>query len=505
VNILEAIDASELFSPWFKARETWRAWRAFLAALFGLPMTEEQVATYRACTGRLAPPQAPAKEAWLICGRRAGKSFTLAVIAVFLATFRDYAAYLQPGERATIMVIAKDRKQARTILRYVRALLTDVPMLAALIERETAESFDLGNAVTIEVGSASYRSTRGYTVAAALCDEIAFWPVGDESADPDRAILDALRPAMLTIPGAMLLCASSPYAKKGMLWETRCRHYGEDGPVLVWQAPTLTMNPTVPKSDIDEEYERDPQHAAAEFGAEFRSDLQSYIEREAVEACVDRGVRERPHERRWTYFGFTDPSGGAHDSFTLAIAHKENKTVVLDVVREAAPPFSPEQVVEEFCALLKAYRLTKVHGDRFGGQWPQERFREHGINYELSERTRSDIYRYLLPLLNSRAVGLLDNPRLVTQIASLERRTGRVGKDAIDHPPNAHDDLCNSAAGALALAWDGRAGAGRAACPPPPSPSEFADPLAAYRVQPAGRSVARIEPTYPTSAQWRRY
>jgi hypothetical protein len=42
VNILEAIDDPLLFTPWFRNATTWNAWRAFLAALFGLPMTAEQ-------------------------------------------------------------------------------------------------------------------------------------------------------------------------------------------------------------------------------------------------------------------------------------------------------------------------------------------------------------------------------------------------------------------------------------------------------------------------------
>ena len=107
--------------------------------------------------------------------------------------------HLAPGERATIMVIAVDRKQARTIFRYIRALLTRVPMLAELIERETEDSFDLSNSVTIEVQTASYRSTRGYTIAAALCDELAFWQT-DDAAEPDYEILAAIKPGMATIP-----------------------------------------------------------------------------------------------------------------------------------------------------------------------------------------------------------------------------------------------------------------------------------------------------------------
>ena len=103
---------------------------------------------------------------------------------MFLATFRNYQQYLAPGERGTILVIARDRRQARTIFRYLRALLINVPMLARQIERETSDTFDLRGSITIEIHTASFRSTRGYTVVAALLDEIAFWPT-DDAAEPD--------------------------------------------------------------------------------------------------------------------------------------------------------------------------------------------------------------------------------------------------------------------------------------------------------------------------------
>jgi hypothetical protein len=290
-------------------------------------------------------------------------------------------------------------------------------------------------------------------LAAALLDEVAFWR-SEDSANPDREVLDALRPAMLTIPTSMLLAASSPYARRGVLWDAWSKHRGEKGgPVLVWQAPTRTMNPTVPQSEIDAAYAADPSSAAAEYGAEFRRDLQSFVDREAVEACIDLGVRERPYERRWEYVAFVDPSGGAVDSMTLGIAHRENRTAVLDALREWPAPFSPESVVEEAAALLKSYHVVRVHGDRYGGEWPKEVFRRRGITYAASEKPKSDIYRDSLPLLNSRSVGLLEHDRLKAQLLNLERRTGGRGRDVIDHPPGAHDDVVNAAMGALERAW----------------------------------------------------
>src|SRR5262249_7057068 len=156
--------------------------------------------------------------------------------------------------------------------------------------------------------------------------------------------------------------------------------------------------------------------ASAEYLAEFRTDIEGYVTREVVDACIERGVRERPFDRSKSYVAFTDPSGGASDAFTLSIAHTEGKTQVLDVVRERKPPFSPEAVVDEFAKLLRDYRISTVIGDRYAGEWVAEAFRKRGINYTASEKSKSDIYVDLLPLLNSGAVALLENDRLALQL-----------------------------------------------------------------------------------------
>ena len=78
--------------------------------------------------------------------------------------------------------------------------------------------------------------------------------------------------------------------------------------------------------------------------------------------------------------------------------------------------------------------------------------RGHSVAVEPSERSKSEIYKEFLPLLNSGTVELLDVARLHAQLVGLERRTARGGRDSIDHAPGAHDDLANASAGVLVLA-----------------------------------------------------
>lgn len=218
--------------------------------------------------------------------------------------------------------------------------------------------------------------------------------------------------------------------------------------------PKRRMNSSVPQSIIDDAMELDPASAAAEYMAEFRTDVETYIAREVVDAAIAPGRHELPPLSGITYVAFTDPSGGSSDSFTLAVAHRDKDgRAVLDAVRERRPPFSPDGVIQEFSELLKTYRIHKVVGDRYAGEFPRERFRVHGCEYALAEKPKSDIYRDLLPILNSGKAELLDLPRLTAQLCGLERRTARGGRDSIDHAPGgAHDDVANCVAGALLLA-----------------------------------------------------
>jgi hypothetical protein len=450
MNLIQAMTDGNLLGPAFGHPGTWRTWRVFLRAVFGLSMSVEEAAIFTRHTGRTTPPTAQAKEAWAICGRRGGKSRIAATEAVYLACFRDYRTILAPGERGTLPIIAADRRQARNVFRYVNGLLDGCPMLARLVASRTAESVELTNNVTIEVHTASFRSIRGYTVIGAVCDEIAYWR-SDDSANPDREIIAALRPAMATVPGALLVAISSPYARRGVLWDAYRRHYGQDGDVLVWQAPTRAMNPGIDERVIAEAYAQDESAAAAEYGAEFRRDIESFISREVVEACVVTGRHELPRLSETFHVGFVDPSGGSADSMTLAVCHRDpDGTAVVDCVREVRPPFSPETVVADFAAVLRSYGISMVTGDRYGGEWPRERFREYGITYNPCERAKSELYALLLPALNSRRVQLLDHARLIAQLCGLERRTAWGGRDSIDHGPGGHDDVANAVAGAVA-------------------------------------------------------
>ena len=458
-NILRCLDDPRVFGPFFRS-PTWRPWRVFLKALFALPMTSEEVEFYTKHTGRSLPPSEPAREAWLVIGRRGGKSFVLATVAVYLACFHDWQPYLGPGERGTIMIVAHDRRQGRVIKRFISGLLHEVPMLRSTIEDESAEIITLKNRISIEIHTASFKSTRSYTIVAALFDEIAYWPAED-SAEPDSEIVSAVRPGMATMieHGALLLAASSPHAQKGVLWDKYRKHFGKDGDdVLVWQAATREMNASVPQSFIDQHIADDPARAAAEYGAQFRTDVEGYVERAVVEAAIVPGRIEQAPMPGQRYTGFTDLGGARKDSFVLGIFRTlGDGRVSVDALRENKPPFNPEDVIAGYAALLKRYGIILVNGDNFAQEWPKNAFARHGINYVQDAEPKSRLYAGLLPRLSSRLVELNDDAvahRGVAQLCNLERKASAGGRDVINHPEREgeHDDIANVIAGGVVVA-----------------------------------------------------
>jgi hypothetical protein len=215
---------------------------------------------------------------------------------------------------------------------------------------------------------------------------------------------------------------------------------------------TTIFNPSFPQHIIDEALVDDPERFGAEYMCRWRDDLSTFIDRLLLASAVDTGVIVRAPAEGIHYVAGCDASGGRNDAFTAAVAHRErDSTIVLDVCFERKAPFNPSEVVSEIVRLMKEYRCHKITGDNYGAQWTAEAFTKAGAQYERSDRDRSAVYMDCMPLFTSGRARLLDNPKLISQFASLERRTFSTGRERIDPGPG-HDDLCNSAAIALSLA-----------------------------------------------------
>jgi len=452
MNIIEACTGP--FAEWLKGAD-WAPWLAFHKAMGALPMNETELALFQQCTGRTIAPAQPVTEAWCGVGRRGMKSSTAAVLAVHMAVHRDWSAYIAPGETARVLVVACTKDQAGLIRSYADALLHSRPGLARMVAGSDNDSITLKSGITIQCAANSFRSIRGPAVVCAIFDEVAFWR-SDESANPDKEVLRAVRPSMATVPGAVLLGISSVYSKRGLLFEKYRDHHGrDDSKVLFWLADTRTMNPRVDQTIIDEALADDPPAAMAEYMSVWRDDIQAFLDAELLSKLTRPHPLELPPRDAINYFAWADPSGGRGDSYAVGIAHREKDgRCILDVCRSTRPPFDPATVTATYAALVKQYRIRQVTGDNYSAAWCAESWKANSIEYRVSPLRTSDVFIEALPLFTRGQVELPDDRRLLIELASLERRTSIGGKDSVGHPRGKgfHDDSAAVACGAVHLA-----------------------------------------------------
>jgi hypothetical protein len=433
---------------------SWDRWRAVLKAAWCEPLIADELKLFREVAER-DPPTRRVRELWVVAGRRAGKDSIAAAVAT-IASLRDYSDHLRTGERVSIVCLAVDRAQAAVAHRYIAGWFDKLPPLRGMVVRSDAETLELANGVEIITAANSFRAVRGRTVGVAILDEIGYWRSVD-TAVPDVEIYNALEPSMISIPDAMLIGISSPYRRSGLLYEKFTRHYGRpDDDVLVVRGSSETFNSNLSRprerAIIQRRLEEDPEAGAAEYLAQWRSDVGDFLDRETVEQAIDPGITARAPLPNVEYRAFVDVSGGRGDSFACAIAHASDDLVIIDALHEWRPPFNSAEVVRELAGIARRYRVTSLVGDDYGRELMGSMLGSEGLRYEPAGRVKSEIYLEALPLFTSGRARLTDNARAAHQLISLERRSYASGRDRVvpagkDRP----DDLANVIAGALVL------------------------------------------------------
>ena len=446
-NIIEAIESPSFFGAAFKKPETWKNWMTLWKAVYGLEMTPDELEMFRACTGRQAVLQNGYREIYTIAGRRSGKTRMAATLVAYEALWGGWEQYLAQGERAYLFLFAVDKTQASVAYNYVRGLFE---FFSDEIEKITSDEIQLKNRCSVMIKTSNYASSRGFSTAVVVLDELAFYPT-EQYASPAEELITALLPSLL--PGGFIFGASTPYARFGYLFDAYETYYGQDAEdVLIWKAGTRVLNPTFSDNILTRLFKGKLRraHMETEINAEFRSDIEAFLPDSLIKGVMTRQpTLPEPGQR---YFAFLDPSGGRVDSMTLGIAHVEEEDgIVLDRLEEFTPPFSPEEVVAHFSGLMKSYGISRCTSDRFGGTWIEEPFRKQGIVIEMAELTASEIYLEFQVLVSMNKVKLLDHEKLYLQLRALERRTRSGGRDQVTHPDGGHDDLANAAAGVCVI------------------------------------------------------
>jgi hypothetical protein len=433
---------------------SWATWR-IIARLIdgdGHLLDADDAALALKLTGRTVLPTVAPREVYVGAGRRGGKSRFGALVSVWLLA-QTYPQ-LASGETAVVAHVAPDRAQAQIDLEYVAGLVEASDLLKAELVNRTSDALEFRHSTRLEVATASYRTVRGRSLAGTVIDESAFLRA-DDSALPDQELYRAVKPALMTLKG-LLLVISSPHRKMGLLYQAHEKYFGNDAASNLYiHASSLELNPTLDAGVIAEELEADPEGARSEYYAEFRADRSGYLD----DALIDATQEKAAPGRRRASFAFVDMSGGRFDAAALGIAHAEDCSppgtrspprLILDVLVHVPSPHEPAAVAASFARTLQDHGLHRVVGDKYAAEWVVSAFAQHGITYEASDLSASEIYVEMLPCFAERRVQLVNDSKLLTELRLLERKPRVGGRgDLVDHPRGAHDDLAIAAVGAL--------------------------------------------------------
>lgn len=432
---------------------------ALLRSIYGLDVPDEQVPIVEKCTGHAPRVGVEYREIAVVAGRRSGKSDKIASnICLYEALIRQHR--LSPGENGTVLLLARDQRQARVVRGYIEAKLTRSPILSQYIDTMRGDEIVLKNNVVIAIYPASFRSIRGLSVITAVLDEVAFWPVDENYASPDAEVLKALRPATATHERAKIVLVSSPYSRDGILWQMFANR-DNDPDTLVWHSETQAMNPSVSTKFLEKERARDLDAYRREYLAEFTDAISAFIPGEAIESCVVRGRTEVPYGGQSGHVGAID-SAFRGDSFTFCIAHRTDDVITIDHLvgwqgtREH--PVKLGDILPQIKRLTDRYRIYSIVGDQYGAEPLKHVFNSVGLTLEevpFTQSSKADVLGNLRSLVVEGKIELLDHERSIKEIRALEVEALPGGASRVGHPrrTGAHDDF----AVAIALAaWETR-------------------------------------------------
>ena len=371
-----------------------------LKSIYGRPLNDHEREIYCRGTGRATyEVGTEQREGTIIAGRRAGKTTIAAIIACFEA-LRDHG--LPAGQDGYIMLLAPTLKQSRVAFRYICKNLRNSPLLSKHIIGVTKDEITLDNNIVIGCYACTHDGVRGHTVVAVICDEIGYWPVDEDAANPAHEVLTALRPSMATVRNAKLIKISTPYTKSGVLWEDSQRRGELDYPV--WQVSTFDMNPTLtPEMEmVKSERQRSEEKYRREYLAEFTDAVNGWIVPEILDPCIVRGRRELPYHRDMNYVAAIDPASRKND-FALVIVHRlPDGTIVVDKVERWAGtkkfPLPFESVLGQIKEILESYGINSVTGDQYYCDAIGQQLLNLGIVYKIftfGSQTRGNSLRNL--------------------------------------------------------------------------------------------------------------
>ncbi|KKL79751.1 hypothetical protein LCGC14_2011660, partial [marine sediment metagenome] len=252
------------------------------------------------------------RELILVLGRRSGKSLLSSIVAAYelyrLLRRGDPQAYygMPSSSEIRVLCVANDKDQAEIVFDEMGGHVTRVDYFKGSLANETKTFLKFRTKNDVKVFGKEGRSTltatfkssiakglRGRGLICFILDELAFFI--DDGKSSAKKVYKALTPSAKQfspkdpddkrIPvgptEARIVSISSPDAKEGFFYRLYLQSLTNNrasSNMLMIQAPTWEVNPTVSQEDYEIEYAKDPREFATEYGAQFSDRVRGWIE-----------------------------------------------------------------------------------------------------------------------------------------------------------------------------------------------------------------------------------
>jgi len=407
----------------------------------------------------------------LIVGRRGGKTTLAAIVAIYSTIKVNWRPFLTKTPVATVLVLSHSVDLSEEILDILKQLVESSPLLNRLRNlkkknttkifhlkipflKEGTEEIEWSN-VRVKVGAASKKTTRGSAVCTLLCDEIAYWNLSEEAAEPDAEILRAARMSLLQFKEhGTIIKMSSPGIKQGVLYDEWMKREDIKDDYIQFKAPSWVWNTILGINEFKAEHRLDPDGFDTELRANFVDSISNFILPEFVDLCITKGISFQPpsDDRHTIYSGAIDAAFKG-DRFAFSVVGYNEKRVTQYVCKywegTKKKPVQVSEVAAYIRTICRQYGLNEIAGDQYSFQPLRELFLQYGIN--LVENTftlpyKRKIYFGLKRLIHNQQFDLLDIPLLHKEIKELVVEQTASGQIRIGHPQGGSDDLSDATA-----------------------------------------------------------
>jgi len=176
---------------------------------------------------------------------------------------------------------------------------------------------------------------------------------------------------------------------------------------------------------------------------------------DVVDAAVVKGRFGLPYNGKYSYSAAIDAAFKG-DSFTFSLCHRdEDGVTVFDRIQgwrgSKTKPVHMKSVIGEIADILRQYQTLVVHGDQYAAVPIKQAFDEEGVTFiesTFSTAFKRELYSTLKHNIVDGKIELLDHPKSVQELKTLEVRRLPSGNTQIGHPKTigGSDDYATSIA-----------------------------------------------------------